>query len=167
MLFSLCCPLLPFSSAFFHMTPPCVSAHLAVIAFLSFNFSPWPPFLPDDFLSPVSILHISTHCGFPSCLHLTVSPSLPPLPPFLFAPHAPLCLFLSEPDLGLLISGWGALLWFLPPAPLLFAPPLLFQLFIYIVKDGGRAVRMDWWMTWEGMGEGIWAFDGRSCQSGY
>lgn len=107
-------------------------------------------FLPDDSLSPVSPFITSAHCEFASCL----SP-----PPHFFNCSAPSpCVTLPFPPwtwLCLFVSGLSVLLWFLPP---LFAPPLLVLLFIYIERDGGRAVRVDWWMTrGHGWGDlGVW-----------
>lgn len=122
----------------------------------------WPPLLPDDFLSPISTLLTSAHCGFPSCPHLTLFPSLPP---FLFTTLPfPLWTWLGSAYLRVKCP---TLLLSPHTHTLFFAPPILFQLFIYIGRNGGRAVWMDWWMTWEAMGEGIWEFDGCFCQSGY
>ena len=49
----------------------------------------------------------------------------------------------------------------------LLAPLLLFLLFIYTERDGGREGLSGWIDGWqEAMGEGVWAFDWRSCHSG-
>lgn len=93
-------------------------------------------------LSPVSPVITSAHCEFASC-----NP-----PPFFFSSFSslnltwPVCLRFECPTL---ISSPS------PPCSLLLPSSFLF---IYIEMDGGRAVRMDWWMArghgWEDLG--VW-----------
>lgn len=106
-------------------------------------------FLPDYSLSPVSPIITSVHCEF------AFRPPLPPISSFLPPHHS--FIFLSELGSACLSQVWVPYFDF-PTPLLLFAPPLLFLLFIYIARDGGRADRMDWWIVrGHGWGDlGVW-----------
>lgn len=107
-------------------------------------------FLSDDSFSSVSPIITSAHCEFASCLSST--------PPF------PLWAWV-----GLFVSGLSVLLWFPFLSSCSLHLPFSFCcLFIYLHREGWRYGLSGWIDGWrEATGEGIWAFDGRSCQSGY
>lgn len=119
------------------------------VPFLSSSLSPL--LIPSRWLSfsCVSSHHLSPLwvCFLPLSLSLFLILSPPSL--FLFPLSnlaRPVCLRFECPTL------------IFPTPLLLLAPPLLFPLFIYIERDGGRADRMDWWMVrGHGWGDlGVW-----------
>lgn len=137
------------------MTPSLVYAHLAVVPV---PVSSLPLF---QFISPPHSFQMT-----PFLLSLRSSPQ--PIASLLPA-SLPLRLFLSELESACLSQVWVSYFDFLSPSSCSLHLPFSFCcLFIYLHREGWRYGLSGWIDGWrEATGEGIWAFDGRSCQSGY